>query len=345
MEEVKWGIIGVGNVTELKSGPAFNKAANSRLVAVMRRNASLAEDYAVRHGVPRWYSDADALIGDPEVSAVYVATPPYMHAKYAIRAMEAGKPVYVEKPMAMNYRECKDMLRISASTGAALFVAYYRRTLPAFLKVRDLIAEGEIGTPLTVSIRLIREAAEQNQQPGEMSWHVNPEIGGAGHFFDLASHQLDFLDFLFGPITEAKGIAVNQAGLYPAEDTVSGTFIFENGVTGTGSWCFVAHTSASEDVIEIVGTGGSIAFSTFQHGDVVLKNRLGIHKYRLNNPENIQQFLIQNVVDSILGKAEPVSTGESGARTSAVMDEMVKGYYTGRDKRSDRTKGSCRIGV
>jgi len=345
MSEIKWGIIGVGNVTELKSGPAFSKVPGSRLVAVMRRSAAKAEDYARRHNIPRWYADAGDLINDPEVNAVYVATPPYRHAQYAIMAMQAGKPVYVEKPMAMNYRECREMLKVSEKTGVPLFVAYYRRTLPGFLKVKELVDTGQIGNPLTVSIRLHREAPERNLNPEEMSWHVYPEFGGAGHFFDLASHQFDFLDFLFGPVTEVKGIAVNQAGLYPAEDTVTGTFSFQNGVTGTGSWCFAAHQSAATDIIEIIGDGGYLTFSTFTHGEVVMHNHEGVHKFRFQNPENIQFNLIQQVVEAINGKATCVSTGESGSRTSAVLDEMVKNYYSAKSDIQARSKGSCRTNL
>lgn len=345
MNEINWGIIGVGNVTELKSGPAFSKVPGSKLIAVMRRNASKAEDYARRHNVARWYTDADALINDPQVNAVYVATPPYKHAEYAIRAMKAGKPVYVEKPMAMNYSECKEMLKVSEETGMPLFVAYYRRTLPAFLKVKELINSGQIGTPLTVNLKLHKEARERNKKPEEMSWHVYPEISGAGHFFDLASHQFDYLDFLFGPVAEVKGIAVNQAGLYPAEDTVTGTFRFENGVTGTGSWCFVAHKTAFTDVIEIIGDGGTITFSTFLHSEVVMQNNEGTHKFRFQNPENIQFNLIQQVVGAIYGTVECTSTGESAARTSAVLDEMVKNYYSGNSNRVTKTKGACRTNL
>lgn len=345
MSHINWGIIGVGNVTELKSGPAFSKVPGSSLVAVMRRTAAKAEDYARRHNVPRWYTDADALISDPEVNAVYVATPPHKHAEYAIRAMQAGKPVYVEKPMALNFRECREMLKVSQQTGMPLFVAYYRRTLPAFLKVRELLNDGQIGQPLTVNIRLYREAREKNLKPEEMSWHVYPEFGGAGHFFDLASHQFDYLDFLFGPISEVKGIAVNQSGLYPAEDTVTGTFSFENGVTGTGSWCFTAHAAAVEDVIEIIGDGGTIRLSSFTHGEVVMHNHEGVHKFRFQNPENIQYNLIRQVVEALNGKEECVSTGETAARTSAVLDEMVKNYYSGNSGKPGRQKGSCRVNL
>lgn len=327
MEEIKWGIIGCGDVTELKSGPAFNKADNSKLMAVMRRNSEKAADYAKRHGVPKWYSDANQLIGDPEVNVVYVATPPDTHALYAIAAMKAGKPVYVEKPMARNHQECLEMIRVSEETGMPLFVAYYRRTLPAFLKAKELIVDGSIGQPLTVNIRLYRSYGERDQYPEKQDWHVDPEVGGAGHFYDMASHQLDYLDFVFGPIIEVHGIAKNLAGFYQAEDTVSATFSFGSGVAGTGSWCFVVNPESEEDIIEITGTKGKIVFSCFQHGDLKLITEERTSFYNFQNPENISAFLIRQVVGELLGKDTCVSTGYSAARTNWVMGEITKYYY------------------
>ena len=215
MQKINWGIIGCGNVTELKSGPAFSKTDHSRLVAVMRRDGQKAADYARRHGVAKWYSDAAQLINDPEVNAVYVATPPDTHAAYAIAAMKAGKPVYVEKPMARNHQECKEMLRVSEETGMPLFVAYYRRSLPAFLKVKELVEDGVIGKPLTVNIRLHMAFGEKDQFADKQTWHIDPNIAGAGYFYDLASHQFDFLDFLFGPVTEVTGYRQEFSRILP----------------------------------------------------------------------------------------------------------------------------------
>lgn len=341
IQEVNWGIIGCGNVTELKSGPAFNKVEHSRIVAVMRRNAALAEDYAKRHGVPKWYADANQLINDPEVNAIYIATPPNTHASYAIQAMRAGKPVYVEKPMALNYSECLEMIKVSEETGMPLFVAYYRRTLPAFLKTKELIDNGTIGKPLTVHIKLHKVANEKDLPAEKHSWHVNPEIAGAGHFFDLASHQLDYLDFLFGPIIDVHGIAVNQAGYYKAEDTVTGTFRFGNGVVGTGSWCFVTDRSLYTDTIEITGTFGKITLPCFAHDGLTLTTPNGTQKINVQNPENIQHHLIQQIVDELRGVGKSPSNGKTAARTSAVLDEMVKNYYSRADE-NKRTKGFCR---
>jgi predicted dehydrogenase len=326
---IRWGIIGVGNVTEVKSGPAFYKTEHSQLVAVMRRDAEKAADYAKRHNIHKWYSNGYDLINAPEVDAVYIATPPDTHASYAIQAMKAGKPVYVEKPMARTYAECVEMLRVSEETGMPLFVAYYRRTLPAFLKVKELIDSGTIGKPLLVNVKLYKQADERGKTQDEMHWHVFPEIAGAGHFFDLASHQFDYLDFVFGPVTDVKGTAENLAGLYPAEDTVSATWKHESGVVGSGSWCFVVDESSEKDVIEIIGEKGRISLPCFSPVNVKLTTASGVQEMSFINPEHISQNLVKQVVDELRGIGKCVSTGISAAKTSLVLEKIVKEYYWG----------------
>lgn len=235
--EIKWGFIGCGDVTEVKSGPAFNKIKGSEVVAVMRRDSQKAQDYALRHGIAKWYDNATHLINDEEVNAIYIATPPSTHAKYAIEAMRAGKPVYVEKPMATTYDECLEMNRISKETGVPLFVAYYRRTLPGFLKVKELVEEGRIGKPLLANIRLMRPAQEMEKE--NATWRVDPATAGGGVFYDLASHQIDFMTFVFGEVVEVNGATANMARFYKAEDTVVANFKFASGVLGSGVWSFV----------------------------------------------------------------------------------------------------------
>lgn len=318
----------MGDVTEVKSGPAFYKIEHSNLVAVMRRNAEKAADYAKRHNIPKWYSNASELINDPGVDAVYIATPPDSHASYAIEVMRTGKPVYVEKPMARNYAECSGMLKVSEETGMPLWVAYYRRTLPAFLKAKEFIENGTIGKPLMVNIKLYKQAEERNQTKEEMNWHVFPEISGAGHFFDLASHQFDYLDFVLEEVNEVKGKASNLAELYPAEDTVSGTWKHASGVIGSGSWCFVVDESSEEDTIEIIGERGRITLPCFSPGNLKLITEKGVTEIGFNNPEHISQNLVQQVVDELRGGKKCVSTGKSAARTSWVLDEIVKDYYS-----------------
>jgi predicted dehydrogenase len=324
---INWGIIGCGKVTELKSGPAFNKVENSRLVAVMRRNRELAEDYARRHNVPKVYSSAEALIGDSEVNAVYVATPPGSHREYALKALQAGKPVYIEKPMALNYRECEEINEASVKYNLPVYVAYYRRTLPGFLKIKSLIESGEIGKPRFAVFHIFNFQSE-DEKAGRLPWRVMPEISGAGHFFDLASHQLDYLDFLFGPVREISSLAINQGGLYKAEDFVSASFLFDKNIAATGIWSFSAPREANRDTFEVIGEKGLIKTSTFTYDPIILTNGDGTKEYVNERPENIQFYLIEQIVKALSGGPDKVvSTGITAARTSRVMDEVVKKYY------------------
>jgi len=323
---INWGIIGCGNVTELKSGPAFSKVAGSRLAAVMRRNRELAEDYARRHNVPKFYTDAGDLINDDEINAVYIATPPGSHAGYAIKALRAGKPVYIEKPMALNHWECAAINETSEKCRVPVFVAYYRRTLPGFLKIKSLIDSGEIGKPRFANFQIYNYPSE-DEKAGKLPWRVIPEIAGAGHFFDLGSHQLDYLDFLFGPVLKVSSLAVNQANNYSAEDFVSAQFLFGDNIVGTGIWSFSVSPEGNRDYFEIVGEKGIIKTSTFTWEPIVLVNENGRREFQHERPENIQLHLIEQVVNALSGKGEVVSTGITAARTNWVMDEVVREYY------------------
>ena len=324
MKMIRWGIVGCGDVTEVKSGPGFQKAHNSSLVAVMRRNGALAKDYAQRHGVSTWYDNAEALIHDPQVDAVYVATPPSSHKKYTIMAAQAGKPVYVEKPMALNYDECVTMIEACDTAVGPLFIAYYRRSLDRFLKIKEVLDGGAIGAVRFVAITFHQPVRSDEMNADALPWRVLPEVAGGGRFVDLAAHQLDFLDYILGPIRSVQGFAANQAGHYPAEDIISSAFVFESGVQGMGTWCF--STFDELDRTEIIGSEGRITYSTFDDSPITLTTAVGKQEFSIGYPEHIQQPLIQSVVDALNGIGNCPSTGQSAARTSWVMDQMLAGY-------------------
>jgi len=324
MDLVRWGIIGCGNVTEVKSGPGFQKADGSSLVAVMRRDLSKAQDYARRHGVPRAYGSADELIHDPEVDAVYVATPPSSHAELALRVAQAGKPCLVEKPMAMTQGECVRMNGAFRAAGVPLFVAYYRRALPRFLEVRRLLDAGAIGPVTDVHVRIAEPLATGDAASG---WRFDPAIAGAGLFLDLASHCLDLVDFLLGPIAEASGVAVNTGGAYAPEDVTAGAFRFEQGMVGTGAWNFNA--GRSEDAMTFTGPLGQVTTPVFADGDVIVRWDGREEALPIRNPPHVHQPLIQTIVDELRGRGRCESTGESGARASWVMDRLLESYRGG----------------
>jgi 1,5-anhydro-D-fructose reductase (1,5-anhydro-D-mannitol-forming) len=322
MKTVRWGIIGCGAVTEVKSGPAFAKVPGSALVAVMRRDADKARDYAQRHDVPRWYDDAERLIADPDVDAVYIATPPSSHREYALKSIAAGKPVYIEKPMAMNHRECLDIVEAGRAANVPVFVAYYRRALPRFTTIARLLREGAIGAPRFVNVVLHHPFEKAYQDPANLPWRVQPALSGGGIFVDLASHTLDILDFLLGPLVDVRGMARNQLGAYPAEDSVAMAFAFGDGVLGTGLWNFGA--DRREDRIEIVGDRGRLVFATFGDGPIRIETDGKVDNRSIENPAHIQQPLITTMVRALSGEGECPSTGETAARTSWVMDQVLR---------------------
>lgn len=327
MRTINWGIIGCGNVTEVKSGPAFNLCRNSRLVAVMRRDTDKARDYARRHNVPKWYGTVQDLIDDPEVNAVYIATPPDTHAEYAIRVMRAGKPVYVEKPMARNAAECEEMLKVSRETGQLLFVAYYRRALPYFLKVKELVESGAIGKILCFNLVLHNPAKPDEIARSEnMGWRVNPAVSGGGHFHDLASHQIDYLEYLFGPVAEVSGYGINRMGYYQTDDNVTASFRFVSGVQGTGSWCFTVPEKYHKDSTEIIGSEGIIRFTFFDKPELRIESKGNSDLLYIPHPPHIQQPLIEQVVQHINGEGISPSTGMTGIRASMIMDRIVGVY-------------------
>lgn len=324
MKLISWGFIGCGEVTEKKSGPAFNEVEGSHVEAVMSRSESKARSYAERHNINKWYTDAQELIDDPDVNAIYIATPPSSHATFAIMAMKAGKPVYVEKPLAASYEDCARINRISEQTGVPCFVAYYRRYLPYFQRVMDIVKNGVIGDVTNVQIRFSVPPRYLDYNSREsLPWRLQPDIAGGGYFYDLAPHQLDILQELFGVITRAHGYCANRAHLYNAEDTISACFLFESGLPGSGSWCFVGHQSAKEDCIEIIGDKGSVSFSVFNYDPIKLVTSEGNMNIVVPNPPYVQLPIIKSVIEDLQGFGACKCTSVSATPVNWVMDRIL----------------------
>ena len=324
MKQINWGFIGCGEVTEKKSGPAFNEVDGSQVVAVMSRSENKARSYAERHHVRKWYTDASELIEDPDVNAVYIATPPSSHATFAIMAMRAGKPCYIEKPLAASYNDCIRINRISEQTGVPCFVAYYRRYLPYFQKVKEIIESGTIGNVVNVQVRFSVPPRDLDFQSGkEMPWRLQPDIAGGGYFYDLAPHQIDLLQNLFGVITRAHGYPANRAHLYQAEDTLSACFFFESGIPGSGSWCFVGHESAKEDCIEVIGEKGSLSFSVFTYQPIEVITSEGKNSITVPNPPYVQLPLIKSVIEHLQGIGKCDCTSVSATAVNWVLDRVL----------------------
>jgi hypothetical protein len=321
-KNIQWGIIGCGDVTEVKSGPAFNLVANSILIAVMRRNQQKAADYAKRHQVPYWFDDANKLIAHPEVNAIYIATPPKYHEEYVLAAINAGKSVYVEKPMSTHVAACKRMNEAADKAGVKFCVAHYRRALPKFNEIKKILDSKRIGDIRAVNITTFKSALFP---PVTKSWRVNPDIAGAGLFYDLAPHQLDLVNWFFGDVISSHGYAAKQAHLYDAEDIVTGIAMLENKILFTGNWCFTVAKEQEKDCFEIIGAKGKISFSVFGN-DLTIETNNDTELLNFEPPQHIQQPMIEKVVKYFLDDQSnnPCSATEA-IKSMGMMEQFVYG--------------------
>jgi len=319
-EPLRWGVIGCGSVAEKKSVPAYLNTSGFEVAMVMRRNAEKAEDYAKRHGIPQWTTDADEVIFNPDVDAVYIASPPDSHKMYALKVAEAGKPCCVEKPMATNYRDSLAIYEAFKIKNLPLFVAYYRRSLPRFLKIKEWLDQGLIGEVRHVHWQKTKPPSEMDLN-GTYNWRTDRKIAPGGYFDDLASHGLDLFTFLLGEIEQAHGIGTNQQGLYDAYDAVTGTWLHENGVTGEGFWNF--GTYQRTDKVEIMCSKGRIIFSVLDEASIELETAKGHQLLEIPHPVHVQQYHVENIKNHLLGIKQHPSIGKTGAHTGWVMDQIL----------------------
>jgi len=314
---IRWGILGCGDVTEVKSGPALQNADRSSVVACMRRDAAKAEDYAERHNIERAYSDADELIHDDDVDAVYIATPPDSHAELAIRALNVGKPVLVEKPIALTVEEADAMTEASRVNKTSLVVAYYRRALPRFEKLREIVQGGQVGEPRCVQVQHFKRSQDRPRQ----DWKLDPKVGGGGYFMDMQTHVLDWLDYVFGPATSVTGQVRQQSVDYPAEDLVSYSIGYET-IVANGICAYA--TNQSKESVTIHGSKASASMSFFAPSPIVLSENGVRTVHDVRDPKHVHQPLIARTIDHLLNGSANPSPAEAARRTTAVVEQLYR---------------------
>ena len=317
---INWGILGCGNVTELKSGPAYQKTIGFRIEAVMRRDAEKAADYAKRHNIAKYYSDADELINDPEIDAIYIATPPDTHHFYGLKVASAGKICCIEKPLAPSYKESLEIYETFKAKNIPLFTAYYRRTLPRFKQIKTWLDDNKIGEVRSIRWNLTKSASDQDLS-GAYNWRTDVKVAPGGYFDDLASHGLDLFTHLLGNIKEVCGYSLNQQELYSAKDAITACWLHESGVTGNGNWNF--GSQEREDIVEIAGSKGKITFSVFENDPILLSTEEGETSLFIENPENVQLYHVQRIREHLLGNSTHPSNGLTASHTSWVMDKIL----------------------
>lgn len=327
MNEIKWGFIGCGDVVENKSGAAFNIAEKSSVYAIMRRDIEKAKISAEKFNAKKWYDNVEDLLADDEVNAVYIATPPGLHLEHALKCCEFKKATYLEKPFARNYKEAMQITKAFEDAGVPLYVAHYRRALPKFIKIKELLENGAIGKICEVDFRLNRKF---NYDEIHNSWLYNVELSGGGKFYDIAPHSIDIMVYLFGNFIEVNGLATNNCKEYNVEDIVVMSFKTEKGILGTSNFNSIAMDK--KDKMIVYGTKGQIEFSIHGNDPVIIQTAERQEKLEFNNPKLIQKNMIENVVNSLLtGEHLNTCYAKEAIETYRIMDIVLEKYYDGRD--------------
>jgi predicted dehydrogenase len=318
MKQVGWGLIGCGDIARRRVAPALHDSAACKLIAVNRAQSELAPAFAKQFGAKRWYLDWKKLLLDEEVDAVYIATPVHLHAEQTIAAAEAGKHVLCEKPMAMNVRECDQMIDACRRHNVKLGVAYYRHFYPVVNRIKAIIKAGEIGTPVLAQINAFEQFNPAADDP--RSWLLQKDLAGGGPMFDFGCHRIEVLTNIFGPVTEVKAITANVVFDREVEDTASALLRFERGVCGVIS---VTHAAAEpKDSLHVFGSLGSIRVSILNEGKIRVIGKLG-ERYEAHPAEaNLHAPLIEDFVKAVSTDREPKVSGGTG-RAVALIEEAI----------------------
>ena len=313
---IRWGLIGCGDVARKRVADAIQNETNSQLMAACRRDQTRLDEFCDTFAVERRYTNADQLIKDRDIDAVYIATPVKEHLPQTLAAARAGKHVLVEKPMAMTVAECDQMFDACGNAGVKLGVAYYRRFYPVVHRIQELLQSGEIGEPLAVSAVT---ATPMHMQPGEEGyWRAILEDGGGGALMDIGSHRINVFLHLFGEVTSVKAICETVAAPYQADDTALLLLKFQSGVTGTLQCHFGAPFDPDE--FSIIGTEGRIKVSPL-NGEVLVIEKGNGQETELHPPaDNLCAPLIADFVLAIQKDRDPTVAGEEGRATNAIIE-------------------------
>ncbi|MFC1483433.1 Gfo/Idh/MocA family protein [Candidatus Neomarinimicrobiota bacterium] len=317
-QKIRWGLIGCGDIAEKRVAPAFVELNSCDLIAVNRADYDQAESFAQDFGATKWYRHHEQLIADPEIDAVYIATPVHVHAEQTIAAAEAGKHVLCEKPMAMNVAECDRMITTCNSAGIKLGIAYYRHFYPVVLRAKELVDDGEIGEVILAQVNAFEWF---NLKEGDPSyWRMVKDQAGGGPMFDFGCHRLEVLLHILGSISTLNGLHGNVLYDRKMEDTTVTCFQFERRTLGT--ICITHGAFEPQDTLDIFGSKGSIHIPVLNQGDLIFVKAGNTGSETHPPHHNFHLPLIEDFTQSILNDREPKVPGKTG-REVAKLEEVL----------------------
>ncbi|MEQ1645146.1 MAG: Gfo/Idh/MocA family oxidoreductase [Pyrinomonadaceae bacterium] len=320
MSVVKWGLIGAGDIARKRIAPAMRDLSNCELVSVSRSRAELAEEFAKEFGASKWFGDWRELIADPEIDAVYIATPVFLHAEQTIAAAQAGKHILCEKPMALNVDECDWMLAACRANNVKLGIAYYRRFYPVIERIKEIIADGEIGKASVAQINSFEYFDPEPDHPRH--WFVEKDKSGGGPMMDFGCHRLEIFTSLFGEVSRVSSLVSNAALGREVEDTATALMQFKG---GTCSSVTVTHASSEpQDTLHIFGTLGSIHVPFLNSGEMTINIGGEVRKESHPPAANFHEPLIAEFAESILQDRQPAVVGEDGREVQSLIEEIYE---------------------
>jgi len=329
---IRWGLVGCGDIAEKRVAPALQNATSSKLLACSRKQPARLWEFQQRHGIPKGCPDPAEIFADPEIDAVYLATPVFLHCLHTIEAAEHGKHVLCEKPMAMNATECQRMVDACRNHGVKLGIAYYRRFYPVVHKIRELLKAGVLGNVILVRNTLVEPTSLE-----PAAWRFVQDQGGGGLLMDMASHRLDLLCMLFGVPVSVSALTDTRVLNIPVEDTGSLLIQFAGGVQAA---VFASHcVHAPMDEFEIYGTRASLRINPLNGSELRLFGDPG-ETFHLPKADNVHLPLIEDFNQAIRENREPKVSGEEGMKTSVLLEAAHHAAREGRVVRFTSATGS-----
>jgi predicted dehydrogenase len=306
---VKWVVVGIGDLTTKRVIPAIHSEQRSQLYGLVTRDPNKAKTYSAKV----WTSLEEA-VADPEVDAVYVASPVFLHHDQTVMALRAGKHVLCEKPMSLNYSQSQHMQQVADEMGRLLGVAYYRRLYPKVRRTQELLAEGVVGPPLTAELTNHYWFSGDRD---EREWKLDPAKAGGGPLYDIACHRIDVLNFWFGKPLRVAAQMGNAIHKMAVEDNATVLIEYEHGVRGIVDvrW----NSRVARDECRIRGVDGEINLTPLNSPLLIaagLREDLPSHL-------NLHYPCVENFVSAVLGQAPLVSSGKTGMLTDWVIEQAV----------------------
>ncbi|MBN1466733.1 Gfo/Idh/MocA family oxidoreductase [candidate division KSB1 bacterium] len=322
LKKLNWGLIGCGDIARRRVAPALRDLTQCELVSVNRKDYGKAETFALEFGARKWIREWPELISDPEIDAVYIATPVHLHAEQTIAAVQAGKHILCEKPMALNLRECDAMIEAATANSVTLGVAYYRHFYPVIIRIKNIITRGDMGKIVSIQMNA---ASHFNALPGEPRyWLLVKEQAGGGPMMDFGCHRIEVLLNLVGPIVKVRSVVNQVSYAREVEDTASALFEFANGAHGS---LFVSHAAfEAQDTLAIYGTRGSLHVHNLNRGDLRIVDDNGERLEEHPLPANPHAPLIDDFARAVSAGQNPGVTGHDGREVNVILDKI---YHLG----------------